>query len=286
VYYFYTPELTPLNMVLPAQGAQVDVISFAGRPIADENVNSVDTRFVFTDHLGTPILQTSTTGGVVWRAEYEPFGNVYTMRTGSRADQTLRFPGQQVAFINGASDEESYNIFRWYRAGWGRYTQADPIGLEAGPNVFAYVQDNPISYEDRLGLKVFKCCRDIQVNAVANAAARIFGFKHCFIKTDSIEAGLGPANGGPLPACPVGVDTAITDHRGQSLFPGTVCTEITNVNEKCVNSKLPIGKRMGTWGPTNNCNTFVDGVLNGCKPACDDKKNQPSPPGDDGRRYF
>lgn len=25
--------------------------------------------------------------------------------------------------------EENYNVFRWYRAGWGRYTQADPIGV-------------------------------------------------------------------------------------------------------------------------------------------------------------
>lgn len=24
--------------------------------------------------------------------------------------------------------EENYNVFRWYRAGWGRYTQADPLG--------------------------------------------------------------------------------------------------------------------------------------------------------------
>ncbi len=35
------------------------------------------------------------------------------------------------------------NIFRWYRSGWGRYTQADPIGLQDGTNLYAYVGANP-----------------------------------------------------------------------------------------------------------------------------------------------
>jgi uncharacterized protein RhaS with RHS repeats len=46
----------------------------------------------------------------------------------------------------------SYNIFRWYRAAWGRYTQADPIGLQAGVNLYGYVEGNPINREDPLGL--------------------------------------------------------------------------------------------------------------------------------------
>lgn len=162
-YYFYTPELIPLNRASD-DGGQADLISFAGTPIADENVDSPRTRFILTDHLGTPIMETDTTGAVAWRAEYEPFGNVYTMRTGSRTDQTLRFPGQQVAFTNNAGDEESYNIFRWYRTGWGRYTQADPLsrhiehydalrgGVIASTHLYAYADDRPIVQSDRSGL--------------------------------------------------------------------------------------------------------------------------------------
>ena len=40
---------------------------------------------------------------------------------------------------------------------------------------------------------------------------RTFSFKHCFPKTDTIEAGMGPADNGPLPSCPLGVSTAILD---------------------------------------------------------------------------
>jgi RHS repeat-associated protein len=48
--------------------------------------------------------------------------------------------------------QDQYNIFRWYRSGWGRYTQADPIGLRGGSSLYRYAADNPIKYLDRLGL--------------------------------------------------------------------------------------------------------------------------------------
>jgi RHS repeat-associated protein len=102
--------------------------------------------YTFADHLSTPIITTDDSATIVWRAEYEPYGTIYTMRTGSTGDQPLRFPGQED---NG--QPESYNIFRWYRSGWGRYTQADPLG--AGDlNVVAYAAGNPLRYADPLGL--------------------------------------------------------------------------------------------------------------------------------------
>ena len=46
------------------------------------------------------------------------------------------------------------NMFRWYRAGWGRYTQVDPFADPTWrePNVFAYVRQNPLRSSDPLGL--------------------------------------------------------------------------------------------------------------------------------------
>jgi hypothetical protein len=162
--------------------------------------------------------------------------------------------------------EESYNIFRWYKAGWGRYTQSDPLGKYGDANPYAYALDNPLRYADPSGLKVFRCCREVQVNAVVNAVMQVFNYKHCFIKTDTVEAGLGPANGGPMPACPYGVPTAITNHAGQSGWAGTQCTEVMSwVNETCVNNALPIGKKMGPWTFSNNCNNFADDILKRCK---------------------
>ena len=173
--YFYTPELTMLNIVTPTTSRTADVIWFGSRPVADHGEG--DARYTFTDHLGTPILQTTSTATVVWRAEHEPFGNVYALRAGSTFDdQPLRFPGQQVAYRTAAGDE-NYNIFRWYRSGWGRYTQADPLNqiglsiwnavrkrLASKPifvgetlmrpptNDFVYVEADPIRRTDPMGL--------------------------------------------------------------------------------------------------------------------------------------
>lgn len=50
------------------------------------------------------------------------------------------------------ADNIRYNIFRWYRSGFARYSQADPIDLMDGPNLFAYVGGNPRGYADPDGL--------------------------------------------------------------------------------------------------------------------------------------
>lgn len=46
----------------------------------------------FNDQLSTPILQTKTAGAVSWRAEYAPYGSVFSSLAGSSLHQPLRFP--------------------------------------------------------------------------------------------------------------------------------------------------------------------------------------------------
>jgi hypothetical protein len=51
--------------------------------------------------------------------------------------------------------EREYNIFRWYRPNWGRYSQADPASLLGGFNLFSYALGNPMGKTDRYGLMTF-----------------------------------------------------------------------------------------------------------------------------------
>jgi RHS repeat-associated protein len=91
---------------------------------------------------------TDASGTVVWRAEHTPYGSIYTYRAGATLHQPLRLPGQTAQDGNDAY----YNIFRWYRATWGRSTQPDPIGINGANNLFAYADANPITDRDPLGL--------------------------------------------------------------------------------------------------------------------------------------
>jgi RHS repeat-associated protein len=132
-----------------------EIAWFNGRPIAQLILGSV-ANFTFTDHLGTPILQTDASGAIQWRAEYEPYGDIWTMRLNSdgvtvaaAGDQPLRFPGQEYAG-KWEGTEERYNIHRWYRSVGGRYTQVDPVDMPG--QEYAYGSENPGRYSDRLGL--------------------------------------------------------------------------------------------------------------------------------------
>jgi RHS repeat-associated protein len=148
--FTYSPELSLLGVVRD-DGPSYDIDWFGGRPVAQSG--GAGLRYTFTDHLGTPILQTDATGAIVWRAEYEPYGDVRQLRAGAATEQPLRLPGQEVAMTSEGS-EENYNIYRFYRSPWGRYSQVDPLGLQAGANLYRYADESPITMADPLGLLV------------------------------------------------------------------------------------------------------------------------------------
>jgi RHS repeat-associated protein len=129
-----------------------DYVWFAGRPVAQ--LSSAGTSWTYADHLGTPLLQTNGSDAVTWQAEHEPYGQVWALRAGD-VHQPLRLPGQVAeqfdAGANGAS-ELSYNLMRWYRPGWGRYSEPDPIRLRGGLDLYSYAVDDPTNRTDRTGL--------------------------------------------------------------------------------------------------------------------------------------
>lgn len=148
--YVYTPELQ-LRLMHDTDAGTTEFAWLNGHAVAQIFQQSSTTRFTFTDHLGTPLLQTDSAGNIAWQAEYEPYGRLYQLRAGdSEEEQPLRLPGQEISAHSSAGPDEHYNIFRWYRSGWGRYTQSDPLGWVG--REYTYASDDPISNTDRLGL--------------------------------------------------------------------------------------------------------------------------------------
>ena len=100
--------------------------------------------YVRTDHIGRPIYATDNTGAKIWEVSYLPFGSVETS-TGTPME--LRFPGQWYQSESGLYQ----NWMRDYDPTTGRYIQADPLGLVAGPSVYGYAMQNPNRYIDPKG---------------------------------------------------------------------------------------------------------------------------------------
>jgi RHS repeat-associated protein len=72
--------------------------------------------------------------------------------TTEEVENNFRFPGQYY-------DQEAglhYNYHRYYYPKTGRYITPDPICFAEGINLYAYVQNTPISWIDPLGLKAFE----------------------------------------------------------------------------------------------------------------------------------
>lgn len=98
-----------------------------------------------SDALGSVIALTDAAGGIQTQYSYEPYGK--TTVSGSANSNSQRYTGR----------EDDGTGLLHYRARYlspssGRFIAEDPIGIAGGPNLYAYVRGNPMSYTDPLGL--------------------------------------------------------------------------------------------------------------------------------------
>jgi RHS repeat-associated protein len=102
--------------------------------------------YVVNDHLTTPQMVLDAAGTVVWQAACAPYGLADV--TVNTITFNIRFPGQYFDSETGLH----YNWNRYYDPATGRYITADPIGLEGGMNLYAYVGGDPVNGMDPEGL--------------------------------------------------------------------------------------------------------------------------------------
>ncbi len=164
-----------------------DYVFLGGQLLAYFEDSAADPIQVVSDHIGMPMLAIDATGAIVWQALAEPYGELRGTVEESH-DPGLRYPGQwqdeldlEASCAGGECTlpgplEAGFSLFengyRWYRPGWGRYTQADPAGeysLPEGANdlrvigrhasgflveqtLFSYADQAPTSKSDPAGL--------------------------------------------------------------------------------------------------------------------------------------
>jgi RHS repeat-associated protein len=119
-------------------------------PIAviDSSSGTATTYFIHTGQIDEPLVMTDGSKAKVWDAYVEPFGKAQVFGTAS-ADIDMRLPGQ---FLQQEMEGLHQNWNREYDPSLGRYVEADPLGVDAGQNVYAYVDGSPLNFSDLLGL--------------------------------------------------------------------------------------------------------------------------------------
>jgi RHS repeat-associated protein len=106
------------------------------------------------DHLKIPRSMMDDTGKIVWRWNSDAFGSTLPNEDpdgdGVKVTSNLRFSGQYYDAETGLH----YNWHRYYDPSMGQYIEADPAGLAAGTNLYAYSGGNPLTFVDPTGLKL------------------------------------------------------------------------------------------------------------------------------------
>jgi RHS repeat-associated protein len=107
--------------------------------------------YLHADHLDTPRWGTNAVGALVWRWKSDGFGEALPEEDVDgdtiAVRVNLRFPGQFYDAESGLHQ----NWMRDYTPGYGRYAQADPIGLAGGLNTYGYASANPVQVIDPSG---------------------------------------------------------------------------------------------------------------------------------------
>lgn len=106
------------------------------------------TFFYHYDGLGSVTAITDSTGKVMARYDYEPFGRMKEA-TGATINNPYTYTGREW-------DRETGLYFyraRYYDPMEGRFVSKDPIGFKGGINLYAYVGNRPTTKNDPYGLK-------------------------------------------------------------------------------------------------------------------------------------
>ena len=213
-------------------------------------------------------------GYVNAKYEYGPFGEL--LRATGNANTT----NNPFRFSTKYQDNETgllYYGYRYYVPPTGRWPNRDPIGergmhtlagtreryrLQEEANLYRFVDNHPLNAHDPDGRKVQVCCRYTQTGLVKDCVLAACGLRHCWIKTDTKQAGMGEDGPRNKDGCCGKQPVKITDHSSETP---TTCVDIPDADEECVDNELAIGKSLGVWSPGNSCLDLVGDVIKKCK---------------------
>ncbi len=223
--------------------------------------------FYHRDALGSVTELTDSTGTVAQAYVYDAYGGIQAT---SLLENPFTFTGREFDTESGLY----YYRARYYDPAAGRFVNEDPIGLEGGINVYAYVGNNPVNFTDPDGLLDVSNLRP-ELSDIVNTlgiGTLLFACKQCVDPLAEQVDALGERD--TLEHCFVGAmarqkcglhcaeaaafGKEVLDYFGegtsefrdiQNTFEGFKCSEVSScipdLEECCENQNL-------TEGPGNN----------------------------------
>jgi len=132
-YYIYGPHLL----------YEIEENAFNGHP-ADF------ARYYHYDHLGSTIALSEGSGVVLTRLTYSAYGTL--TKSSGEINNLPPFLWNGAFGVRSDPGGLQFMRARYYHPLLGRFLSEDPLGLAAGPNVYAYADGNPVTSNDPNGL--------------------------------------------------------------------------------------------------------------------------------------
>jgi RHS repeat-associated protein len=129
-------------------GLSSGVVTKRYSPLGFQSLDGAPTTYFYaTDHLGSVREVSDANGNLVARYDYDPWGR----RTQTFGDLKTDY-GYAGYFIHQASGL-NLTWFRAYDPDLGRWVSRDPISEEGGANLYGYVGNSPVNFNDPNGLQ-------------------------------------------------------------------------------------------------------------------------------------
>ncbi len=191
--------------------------------------------FYTRDHLGSVREVVASDGRrTASRTSYDPWGKATESGSGALSD--FGFTGHHFDRPTGLS----LTWFRGYDANLGRWLSKDPIGLDGGPNLYGYVDNDPMNFVDSTGRwPDDKCRASIE--------------KQCRLACQS-TCSVGAFMAACVPVC-IFIESSMASPDNQ------LCVDTDNCEKKATNA---MALCRATGGSVSRCAKVYDRVLASC----------------------